>query len=44
MMAGIVQKKLKSYVSIVVPFEKWKRKNSVDESVVEMIKKLWKED
>ena len=39
-MAGITQKKLKSYISIVVPFEKWKRKTSVKDSVDKKMKKL----
>ena len=33
-MAGITQKKLKSYIFIAVPFEKLKRKTSVYDSVV----------
>ena len=28
-MAGVTQKKLKSYISIAIPFDKWKRKTSV---------------
>ena len=39
-MAGITQKKLKSYISIAVPFEKWKRKTSVKDSVDKKMKKL----
>ena len=39
-MAGITQKKLKSYISIAVPFEKGKRKTSVYDSVVKKMKKL----
>ena len=35
-MAG---KMLKSYISIAVPFEKWKSKISQQESVVKIIKK-----
>ena len=39
-MAGITQKKLRSYISIALPFEKWKRKTSVKDSVDKKMKKL----
>ena len=41
--AEITQKKLKSCISSAVPFEKLKRKTSVQVSAVKMIKKLWRE-
>ena len=44
MMAGRTQKKLKSYISSTVPFQKRKRKTSMQESIVKIMKKLWKED